>query len=166
MIPILLKTKRLTLTPVHLSEAMVLFNVWSNSTVTKYMNIAPFESLQQAKEMIAFFEESLLTEKAVRYAIYYQNNCIGSCGFNFFDWQAKETEIGYEILPTFWNLGLGTEIVALLCQTAFEKLGLETVFASIEKENTASKKLVKKCGFQLATEQHSTLEVYRKSHTN
>lgn len=157
-----LRTKNLYLSVLRPKDAEALFNIWSDPIVTKFMNIDSFKEVLQAKEMISFFETSLLENKAVRYGIFYNDICIGSCGYNYFYWETGETEIGYELAKEFWNRGFGSEIVTILCQNAFTSLKLTKVNANVEKNNTASQKLLEKNTFKLIGETQDGLFHYSK----
>ncbi|MDL2297980.1 GNAT family N-acetyltransferase [Synergistaceae bacterium OttesenSCG-928-D05] len=52
-----------------------------------------------------------------------------------------EAEIGYMLLPEYWDRGYGRKTVAQLLEVA-EKTGLEHLTALIDPENGASKKLL------------------------
>lgn len=151
MIPKEISTNRLSLVVLQNKDAVATFTIWSDLVVTKFMNIQPFEHLQQAEEMIAFFEKSLLEETAVRYGIFFQGSCIGSCGFNQFNWETGETEIGYELAKEYWHQGFGSEIVEILCQIAFQKLNINKIKAIVEEGNQASQKLLEKQGFKFTS---------------
>jgi RimJ/RimL family protein N-acetyltransferase len=49
----------------------------------------------------------------------------------------------------FWGGGLGTEIHSVLIQWAFERLGVQKIWATIRTNNPAIYKIVQKLGFQI-----------------
>ncbi len=56
--------------------------------------------------------------------------------------------IGYNLLPSFWNNGFGTEIALALIRYAFGELGLERVEALALELNFASCKVLEKAGLR------------------
>jgi len=57
-------------------------------------------------------------------------------------------EIGYSLLPSYWNKGYGTEMSRALIEFAAEYPGLEKLIAIIDPENTASRKILEKHRFK------------------
>ncbi|RCK09650.1 N-acetyltransferase [Bacillus licheniformis] len=61
-----LYTERLTLRKMELEDADVLCQYWSDPEVTKYMNIAPFTDVSQARDMIQMINDLSLEGQANR----------------------------------------------------------------------------------------------------
>lgn len=57
-------------------------------------------------------------------------------------------EIGYWLGEAYWGKGYATEAVKQLVAFAFNDLGLTRVYAYIFSFNTASMRVLEKCGFQ------------------
>ena len=64
----------------------------------------------------------------------------------YFGEKDGECEIGYGIGSKYWNKGYATEAVKVFLEFCFEIKGFKTVFASFFPENTASKRVMEKCG--------------------
>lgn len=79
-----LYTERLTLRKMELEDADVLCQYWSDPEVTKYMNIAPFTDVSQARDMIQMINDLSLEGQANRFSIIAKETgeVIGTCGFN------------------------------------------------------------------------------------
>jgi len=60
-----------------------------------------------------------------------------------------EAEIGYVLLPEYWNQGYGSEISEGLVSHAKLNNGIKSLIAIIDPENAASKKILLKSGFVL-----------------
>lgn len=60
----------------------------------------------------------------------------------------KDAEIGYVIMPEYWRKGLGNEIAQTLVYLGKEVAGIDNLLAIIDPENTASKRILEKQGFQ------------------
>jgi len=57
-------------------------------------------------------------------------------------------ELGYWVGRPYWNEGYATAAVRRTLRFAFEKLGLESVFARPLQENTPSRRVLEKIGFE------------------
>ena len=59
-----------------------------------------------------------------------------------------EVEVAYALMPKFWNQGLATEIAAASVRIAFQQLDLAELVCFTLPTNTASRRVMEKCGFQ------------------
>lgn len=74
---------------------------------------------------------------------------IGGCGFNNLQvGKSHRAEIGYWLAKPYWGQGIMTAVVRTLCNHGFEQLGLVKIEAHVFADNTASAKVLQKCGFQ------------------
>ena len=75
---------------------------------------------------------------------------IGTATIHKLDWINHRGEIGYMIGdPDHCGKGLATEIVSILCNSAFNTLGFNKLTAEVVEENIASKRVLEKNGFEL-----------------
>lgn len=58
-------------------------------------------------------------------------------------------EIGYWLGEEFWGRGIATEAVGAMTRHAFEGRGLVRVYAAVFAWNTASIRVLEKCGYEL-----------------
>ncbi|WP_409022082.1 GNAT family N-acetyltransferase [Dellaglioa sp. P0083] len=151
MLDTTLKTEHLILSPLTQKDAEFMFPIWANTEVTHFMDIDPFKEIKQAQDMIALFQQLILSDSAVRYKITYNNHIIGSAGYNEFTItnSGKSVEVGYELAKKYWRKGFGTELLNALCSYVFETLNCTEVTANIAPGNKASQNLVKKLNFKL-----------------
>ena len=63
-------------------------------------------------------------------------------------WPNAPIEIGYHVLPGFWGLGYATEAARRIVEAAFEATPLESIFATFDPENSASREVLIKAGFR------------------
>lgn len=78
------------------------------------------------------------------------NRFIGQCGLLIQDVDNEERlEIGYSILPEFWNCGYATEAATFLKNHAFENTLNESLISMIHIENISSEKVALKNGMSL-----------------
>lgn len=72
---------------------------------------------------------------------------IGQCGLLIQEVDGKkELEIGYSILPRFWNLGYATEAAIKCRDFAFHNNFAESLISIIHTENIKSEKVAEKTG--------------------
>jgi RimJ/RimL family protein N-acetyltransferase len=71
---------------------------------------------------------------------------IGACGFDIRN--GVEPEIGYWLGAPFWGQGYATEAVRALIDHAFETCEHTAVQAGARVSNSASRRVLEKCGFQ------------------
>lgn len=62
--------------------------------------------------------------------------------------ESTEAEIGYLILPEFWGKGIVSKIAKRLLEIAKTNQKLRKVFAIIDPENIASRRILEKNGFE------------------
>lgn len=145
-----IETQTMLLRTIELADAPVLFSYWSDPMVARYMNIKPFEKLEQATEMIGLLNQLAQQEQAVRWAIVRKRDqlVMGSCGFNNWDKENRRAEIGYELGQHFWRQGIMTEVLSAMVAYGFAKMELNRIQALVEPANKASLQLLQKLGFQ------------------
>jgi ribosomal-protein-alanine N-acetyltransferase len=145
-----IQTKRLLLRKMEITDASVLYEYWSDKDVTRYMNILGFESIKQAEDMIGLLNSLADSEKAFRWSIVCKGSkqILGTCGFNNWDKENQRAEIGYELGKQHWGQGFMTEALAGLISHGFGIMALNRIQALVEPENTVSRKVLMKLGFQ------------------
>ncbi|AIC92954.1 GNAT family N-acetyltransferase [Shouchella lehensis] len=143
-------SERLSLQEVSQKDAESLFHIWSNPEITKFMNIPAMTNVNQAMEMIQLFESLSREKKGNRFTISLTetNTVIGSCGFNYLDYENDRGEIGYELDKDYWGLGYMTEALKALVHTGFSQFDLNRIEAKVEPQNVASQAVLKKIGFK------------------
>ena len=67
-----------------------------------------------------------------------------------FDEKDGRCEIGYGIGSEHWNRGYCTEAVTRFLRYCFEEKGMDKVCASFFPENTASRRVMEKCGMRFS----------------
>lgn len=144
-----LYTERLHLRKMTTADSDILFKIWSDPDVTKFMNINNFTDESQAVDIIIYLDKLTQDNKAIRYSIIElkSNEIIGSCGYNSLDYENAKTEIGYDIAKKHWGRGYAPEAISALLHYAFNSLSINRVEAKVEPENTNSIKVLQKLNF-------------------
>src|SRR5262245_58081412 len=83
------------------------------------------------------------------FAIMYEGQFCGVIGLVALpDVYRKTAEIGYWLGEPFWNKGIATKAVNLVTDYGFNKLGLVRIHTGVFEYNTASMKVLEKCGYK------------------
>lgn len=141
----ILKTNRIQLRKITESDLENIYNGLSNSDVIRHYGIS-FSSLEATKEQMTWFADS----KQCWWAICSIDNktFYGAGGLNDLSKEHKKAEIGLWLLPEFWGKGIMTEVMPLICNYGFEKLGIHRIEGFVETENQNCKKAMAKLDFQ------------------
>ncbi|HWR44488.1 GNAT family N-acetyltransferase [Sporomusa sp.] len=145
-----IETKRLVLRKMKVEDAEALFRYWSDSEVTRHMNISLFETIDQALEMITFLSGLFDKAEAFRWTIILKDSgdIVGSCGYNSWNKENQRGEIGYELGRAYWGKGIMTEALTGLLEYGFVKLDMNRIQALVEPANIPSIQLLRKLGFR------------------
>jgi [ribosomal protein S5]-alanine N-acetyltransferase len=145
-----LQSDRLNLIQSDVSHASTLFGFWTNTDVTRYMNIEPLATIDDVIDMIDLTNHLAAINQSIRYTVFIKNTnqIIGSCGFNYIDFENERAEIGYDLGKEYWGNGYASEAVFVLMNYWFHDLGLNRLEARVVPENVQSIKLLNKLAFQ------------------
>ena len=144
-----LKSKRLILIQSDVSHASDLFSFWTDPEVSKFMNMESFTTQEEVIDMIEFTNQLAAMNQSIRYTIFLKesNQMIGSCGFNYIDFENERAEIGYDLGKEYWGNGFAFEAVSALMSYWFHDLGLNRIEARVVPENLRSIRLLNNLGF-------------------
>jgi ribosomal-protein-alanine N-acetyltransferase len=88
-------------------------------------------------------------ESSLVLAIEYNGVYVGNIGLHkATDVYRKSAEIGYFLGEPYWNLGIMTKAVNLICDYGFKTLDIVRIHAGIFEFNPASMRVLEKCGFK------------------
>jgi ribosomal-protein-alanine N-acetyltransferase len=71
----------------------------------------------------------------------------GWAGLQFLP-ETGETEVGFLLDRPFWGRGYATEAARASLQFGFDNFNLEKIIALVHSENSASQRVIEKCGLQ------------------
>ncbi len=147
----ILKTDRLILRQLLISDDKELFALRSNEKVNKYLDRTPNKIIEDSQ----IFIETILKNQLIYWAITMNNQLIGTiCLFGFEDSSGK-AEIGFELLPDFQGKGIMYEATSKVIEYSFEMIQLNLLEGFVHKENQPSRKLLKKLNFKLLSNNNS-----------
>ncbi len=84
------------------------------------------------------------------FAIEYEGEYVGNIGLHRQDDVYRRTaELGYFIGEPYWHKGITPRAVNLICEYGFRELDIIKIFSGVFSFNTASQRVLEKCGFTL-----------------
>ena len=102
-------------------------------------------TIEHAEEFIQkFMDQDPVTFFAIEYKGEYVGNISLSKGKDVY---RKSAEIGYFIGEEYWNKGIATVAVNLISEYGFKNLDIVRIHTGVYEHNTASQRVLLKCGF-------------------
>lgn len=144
-----LVTGRLKLRQMSLADSGDHFLLRTNDAVLTYLD-RPKETLERTDEVLRDIIGGVEKNESIIWAITLKDDpkLIGTAGF----WRATRAhhraEIGYMLLPEYWQSGIMSEAIRPVLKYGFEKMKLHSVEANVNPENAASRRLLEKFGFR------------------
>jgi ribosomal-protein-alanine N-acetyltransferase len=148
-----LRTSRLVLREFTPTDAPAVFEIFSYEGVTRYHNVDTMTSLDQAEKIVSARMALFPNQWGVRWAITWiedADKVIGSCGLYMANKEFRSAEIGFELHPDYWRLGLMSEALTAALNFGYSDsffFELNRVQALTSLDNIASINLLKKLGF-------------------
>ena len=144
----MLKTERLIIRTVRLSDAPGLFKAFGDVQAMRYWSSAADTNLQ---DTILRVEELVGLEEPVTYFVIEHNGqAIGTVGIHTGD------EIGFMLDRAYWRKGIMTEALGALIPWLFQTLDITQITADADPRNEASVGLLKSLGFNVTGEAENT----------
>ncbi|SDA46241.1 Protein N-acetyltransferase, RimJ/RimL family [Methanobrevibacter millerae] len=152
----ILKSERLILRPWKESDAEALYELAKNPKIGPVAGWPPHKSVEESLNII-----NTVFSKRETYAIVKDSHPIGCVGLLFGDdanheWGEGSAELGYWIGEEYWGKGYAFEASQALIKKAFSELNVKRIFASYRIENTQSKRVLEKLGFEYLREMKNT----------
>lgn len=142
-----IKTDRLFLRRLKASDAEAIFYGWANDPeVAKYVTWSPHSDVSVTKNVLSQWISEYNRPKCIRYGIELSQSgeLIGM--IDVVGYYEGNPVVGYCLSRKYWNCGYMTEAFGAVLEMLFEN-GFKTVFIEAIKENTASIRVIEKCGF-------------------
>lgn len=137
----MLQTEDLILRPLTADDAPAMFRNWTwDERVARFCRWHPHTELAQTEQLLDFY---LSDEKAYRWGIEWQGELIGI--IDVVESDKDCATLGFVLGYDYWNRGFMSQALAAVIQDLFA-LGFSTVAAEHHVENTASGRVMEKCG--------------------
>ncbi len=144
----ILKTNRLLLRQFNNDDLENVYKGLSHPDIIQYYGIS-FSTLEETKVQMTFFENLEKTKTGIWWAICSTDNSIfyGAGGLNNMNKEHKKAEIGFWLMPNFWQMGIMREAMPIICNYGFNELNLHRIEGFVETENKNCKNAMAKLDF-------------------
>jgi RimJ/RimL family protein N-acetyltransferase len=145
-----LDTERLLLRPITVDDAEFILILLNEPSFLRYIGDKQVRNIEDARQYIlngpiASYERHGLGLLLVE--LRDSHTRIGMCGLLKRD-ELPEPDIGFTLMPDFWNKGFAFEAAQAVLQDARDRLKLQRILAITSLDNDASIKLLERLGFK------------------
>ena len=151
-------TERLTLKSFTDSDKQDFLSIVKDPLVKKTYMLPDFSNEEEEEVFFQRLKKATLDDSRFVYGVYLKDKVIGF--INEVTKEGNDIEIGYFISSQHWNHGYASEALQTAIKTLF-KLGYKRVYAGFFAGNSASERVMQKCGMQ-KTDKTDKI-VYRKT---
>ena len=144
----MIETKRLTLRPFECSDLDIIIKLYGDEEIMEYMPF-PVMNQEMAQQLldknVAGWEATPQIHYEMAVICKETGEKIGRAEItrNYFEESAM---IGWMLIKSAWGMGYATEIANALIRYCFDELQVHRVYALCHPKNTASWKVMEKCG--------------------
>lgn len=142
-----LNSSDVRLRPLTEDDKTRLSELANNSNISSQLRDAfphPY-TIENAEQFIAMCMNHFPTQV---FAIEYKGAYVGNIGLHKeTDVYCKSAELGYFLGEPYWNKGIMTQAVNLICKYGFDTLDIIRIHSGIFEFNIASQRVLEKCGF-------------------
>lgn len=146
-----LSSERLDFRQYQMSDRNEVFRLRSDEIVLKYLELPVAKNLKDAEDFIDLINNGTIENKWITWGFCLKGSdtLIGSiCLWNC-DFETESAEIGYGLLPEFFQQGFMSEATEITLDMAFNTFGFREIDAITHRENIGSRRLLEKFDFQL-----------------
>ena len=145
------KTERLGFSIWDKSDIEVATSLWSNPDVMRLLSATgTYTPGQIAERLTREIQNQRLY--GVQYWKLYNletSEFIGCCGLKPYHEETDIYELGFQLLPDFWNKGYASEAARFSLNYALDILKAKNIFAGHHPKNESSRRLLTKLGFKV-----------------
>lgn len=149
--PPTIETDRLLLRPFVPADADALRRVLDHQSVARATDdVAIPYTVAHAAEFIEENAAAIQRSERLVFAALRRDSgeLIAEVGLWEIDWRHRRADLGIALHPDHWGRGYGTEALATVVQVGFEGLNLRRIDGGCFPWNTASERLMLRCGLQ------------------
>lgn len=145
----ILKTNRLFLRPIAVSDAPALFEARGDAEVMRYWDWPAQKDVAAVERIFAEHVPELASETTRWWAVALSPDgpAIGECDLSEIDRHHGRAEVGFLFARRHWGNGYAREAMERVIDYGFNELKLERLWARFHEGNDASKRLLEKLGF-------------------
>lgn len=141
--PKMLETPRLVLKPLEDGDLETFIRLASDERIKKTYMLPDLHDKAEEEAFFRRMRDICASDAHFMYGIYRMEELIGL--LNDCEIEKDRIELGYFIAPAHWNRGYASEALRAAIEALFD-MGFRTVTAGYFAENTASRRVMEKCG--------------------
>jgi RimJ/RimL family protein N-acetyltransferase len=122
--------------------------LFSPEAVCRLTDIVRFQTADDAKRFLEIADERRRAGKSLRYSIAVDGEIVGTISLYGIDAAQRRASVGYALAERYWGRGIMTEALARLVAIAKNQLNLNRLQATILPENSSSRRVLEKAGFE------------------
>ncbi len=142
----ILKTARLTLRPLHMSDAEALLPIFRDEDAMRYWSHPPIKSMAEMQDIIARNLPPQNRDQGSFAITLDGQRAIGAV--NFYAEREATSGIGYILDKVYWGQGYVAEALQAAVDHGFATLKLHRVWLEIDPRNAGSVRVAEKVGFR------------------
>ncbi len=144
-----LETERLLLRQLTMDDVPVLFEMRTNPLMNRYTDRPAMKTMDEAAEKMKTILSMVEKREGIAWAILLRETGkqIGDISFWRLIKEHYRAEIGYGLLPDYWEKGFMTEAARCVIGHGFNNLNIHSIEANVNPENVASIRLLEKLNF-------------------
>ncbi len=145
-----LKTERLVLKQIDLSDAPALFSIKSDAEGTSKYGREPHKNLEETKRWVKQLITNFKEKESLAWSIHLQDTdeAIGLVTLWNLDPESFVGELGYELHRNYWRRGIMFDALKAVIDWLMRETPLNRIEACPIKENIPSVKMLEKLGFK------------------
>jgi len=145
----ILKTDRLTLREIRISDGKAIYKMRSNDRVNQFIPRPRMMDEIQGNDLADRTAKAYVNKQGIGWAAMLRNDnkCIGTCGFNSIEPINRHAEIGGEMDTYYWGKGIAQEAFQEILRFGITEMNLLTIEAKVAPDNRGAIFLLEKAGF-------------------
>lgn len=146
-----LKSERLYLKPINLSDLEAIHQLHSLPETDEFNTLGIPQNIEQTQAIVEEWisENQKENNRIFTFTITTQNHFIGLIALNLGKEKYKNAEVWYKLHSDFWNKGYATEALKTVINFGFDVLMLHRIGAGCAVENIGSARVLAKVGMTL-----------------
>ncbi len=148
--PSITVNEKITLKLATLSDAPQFFNTIQENQVYLRKYIPWVDQIQKEKDAEKFilkWRENYQYGKGFNFLIFYENQLVGTIGFNYFDHLNKKTDIGYWLTKKSQGRGIIQDCCIAIMRYVFLNLRFHRIEVRCAVDNFPSQRIPERLGF-------------------
>jgi ribosomal-protein-serine acetyltransferase len=151
-LPARFETDKLVLRPYHAGDGAAFFAAVEEDRLELAQWLAwtgQYATVEDAEAYVRNMAGKWITRESLIMGIFSKDEktLYGGTGFHGFDWKVPSVEIGWFLRKSARGQGIGAGAVNLCCKLAFEHIGVNRIWGSVDVLNERSWRLFERVGF-------------------